>query len=588
MVVKSRHKKNSKPKSRDRIDILLAVIFVFTAVIAIRLADIQIFQHSFYEALAANQHELHQKLSPKRGDILVRDKDDPGKLFPLATNKTLYFVYAEPKRIDDPEDIAEKLFTILQIEEDEEKEDILYRLKKENDLYEPIKRQVSEKEIEEIDKLEMTGIKYQEEYQRLYPEGNFGSHLLGFLGFQGDTKVGQYGLEEYWETELAGEAGFLQAEKDARGRWITFGTKLLEEAKDGSDLVLTIDRTIQYEACKQLNETVAKHGADGGSVVIINPETGGILAMCGSPDFDPNNYGEVEEASTYINPATFYIYEPGSIFKAITMAAALDQGAVTPTTTYDDTGSVEIGKYTIKNSDGKANGISTMTEVLEKSLNTGVIFAARQIGEEVFEDYVKRFGFGQKYGIELNSEAQGNISNLAKHQEIYMATGSYGQGLSVTPLQMTNAYAAIANGGKLMKPYVVDEIINYDGFSTKTEPRVIRQAISEQTATTLGAMLVNVVRNGHGARAGVDGYYVAGKTGTAQIPRHDGPGYDPNFTIGSFCGFAPVDNPKFAMCVKIDKPRTVQWAESSAAPLFGDLAQFMLNYYGVSPEETVN
>lgn len=587
MVVKSRHKKNNKSKSRDRIDILFAVIFVFASIIVVRLADIQIFQHSFYEALAADQHELHEKLSPKRGDILVRDKDNKDKLFPLATNKTLYFVYAEPKRIEDPEDIAEKLYSLLGIEEDEEKDEILDRLKKENDLYEPIKRQVSEEVILEIDKLEMTGIKYQEEYERLYPENNFGAHVLGFLGNSGDKKIGQYGLEEYWETELAGEAGYLQAEKDAQGRWITFGTKLLEEAKDGDDIVLTLDRTIQYEACKQLNETVAKHGADGGSVVIMNPNTGGVLAMCGSPDFDPNNYGEVEDSNTYINPATFYIYEPGSIFKAITMAAALDKGAVTPTTTYDDTGSVEIGKYTLKNSDGKASGISTMTEVLEKSLNTGVIFAARQIGPEVFEDYVKKFGFGQKYGIELNSEAKGNISNLAKYREIYMATGSYGQGLSVTPLQMTNAYAAIANGGRLMKPYLVDEIINSDGFSTKTEPKIIRQVIKEQIATTLGAMLVNVVRNGHGSRAGVDGYYVAGKTGTAQIPSQTGSGYDPDFTIGSFCGFAPVDNPIFAMCVKIDKPRTVQWAESTAAPLFGDLAQFMLNYYGVPPEETV-
>ncbi|XOU94672.1 MAG: peptidoglycan D,D-transpeptidase FtsI family protein [Candidatus Kerfeldbacteria bacterium] len=587
MVIKSRHKRNNKPKSRDRIDIVFAVIFVFAAIIIVRLADIQIFQHSFYEALAADQHELHEKLSPERGDILVRDKDDSEKLFPLATNKTLYFVYAEPKRIEDPDDVADKLFTLLEIEEDEEKEEILNRLKKEDDLYEPIKRQVTEEVILELDKLEMTGIKYQEEYERLYPENNFGSHILGFLGNSGDAKIGQYGLEEYWETELAGEAGYLQAEKDARGRWITFGTKLLEEAKDGDDLVLTIDRSVQYEACKQLNETVSRHGADGGSVVIIDPSTGGILAMCGAPDFDPNNYGEVEDANTYINPATFYIYEPGSIFKSITMAAALDQGAVTPTTTYNDTGSVEIGKYTIRNSDGKANGINTMTEVLEKSLNTGVIFAVRTIGPEIFEDYVKRFGFGQKYGIELNSEAQGNIKNLAKHQDIYMATGSYGQGLSVTPLQMTNAYAAIANGGRLMEPFIVDEVINSDGFSTKTEPKVIRQVIKEQTATTLGAMLVNVVRNGHGGRAGVDGYYVAGKTGTAQIPSQTGPGYDPDFTIGSFCGFAPVDNPIFAMCVKIDKPRTVQWAESTAAPLFGELAQFMLNYYGVPPEETV-
>ncbi|MDP2685524.1 MAG: penicillin-binding protein 2 [bacterium] len=585
MMVRSRRQKEPKTKKRDRIDILVAVIFVFAAIISIRLIDLQIFQHSFYEALAADQHELHEKLSPKRGEILVRDRNDSEVLYPLAANKTYYFVYAEPMRVENPDDTANKLIELLKIEDEEEKDTIKARLKKENDLYEPIQHQVEEETILALDELAITGIKYQEEYQRLYPENNIGSHILGFLGMQEDTKLGQYGLEEYWDEELTGEFGYLQAEKDAQGRWITFGTKTLEEAKDGDDLVLTIDRTIQYEACKTLNEEVARHGADGGSLVIIQPETGAILAMCGSPDFDPNNYGDVKDPNVFINPATFYIYEPGSIFKSITMAAALDHGAVTPTTTYEDTGSVEIGKYTIKNSDGEAHGINTMTEVLEQSLNTGAIFAARQIGPEVFEEYVKKFGFGQKYNLQLNSEAQGNISNLASHEELYMATGSYGQGISVTPLQMTNAYAAIANDGKLMQPYIVDAVINSDDYETKTEPRVIREVITPQTATTLGAMLVNVVRNGHGQRAGVEGYYVAGKTGTAQIPSEDGPGYDPNFTIGSFCGFAPVDNPKFAMCVKIDKPRTVQWAESTAAPIFGHLAQFMLNYYGIPPAE---
>ncbi|MFH0805143.1 MAG: penicillin-binding protein 2, partial [Patescibacteria group bacterium] len=331
-----------------------------------------------------------------------------------------------------------------------------------------------------------------------------------------------------------------------------------------------------------------KHGADGGSIIIMDPMTGAMIAMCGYPDFDPNKYRGVEDANTFLNPATFYVYEPGSIFKPITMAAALDQGALTPTTTYNDTGQAVFGKYTIKNSDGKANGVQTMTQVLEKSLNTGAIFAAESIGPQKFEEYVQRFGFGQKYGLELSTEAQGNISNLAAHKELSMATGSFGQGISATLLQMTNAFGVIANGGKLMQPYIVDEVANpSSGVSTKTEPRVIRQVVTSKTATTLAAMLVNVVRNGHGKRAGVPGYFVAGKTGTAQIARSDGPGYETDFTIGSFCGFAPVDNPRFVMCVKIDKPRDVQWAESTAAPLFGQLAQFMVNYYGIPPEEKV-
>ncbi|MFA6098629.1 MAG: penicillin-binding protein 2 [Patescibacteria group bacterium] len=578
---KTRYQKESK--KLDRIDYLRAVIFLFAGLIIVRLADIQIFQHGFYEALAADQHSLSEKLFPKRGEIFVKDRDDPNKLFPLAINKAYYLIYAEPKMVTDADGAAKTLAPLLEVKEEE----ILPRLKKPNDLYEPLKHQVTEEKMQEISKLNLAGIKWQEELYRYYPENNLGSQLLGFVGISGDKQVGQYGLEEYWEKELAGEPGFLQAEKDAQGRWITFGTKLLQEAKDGDDLVLSIDHTIQYEACKQLNEAVQKHGADGGSVIIMKPQTGAITAMCGSPDFDPNKYNEVEDINVYLNPSTYYIYEPGSVFKAITMAAALDQGAVTPSSTYEDTGNVEIGKYTIKNSDGKANGIQTMTEVLEKSLNTGAIYAARSIGPEKFEEYVKKFGFGQKYGLELNSEAQGDVSSLAAHKELYMATGSFGQGISVSLLQMTNAFGVIANGGKLMQPYVVDQVIKPDGYKINTEPKIIRDVISQKTSTTLGAMLVNVVRNGHGQKAGVPGYFVAGKTGTAQVPNENGPGYDPNVTIGTFCGFAPVDNPSFVMCVRIDRPRDVQWAESSAAPLFGQLAQFMLNYYGIPPAEEV-
>ena len=581
-MVPKRYKDKIK-KRPDRLTYLTTAVFVFAGLITLRLGDLQIFQHTFYEALASGQHDLSDILLPKRGEIYVKDSQSPDKLYPLVTNRDYILVYAEPSLITEPDKAAKLLAPILELTEEE----ILSRLIKANDLYEPLKHQVSDDKVAEIKKLDLKGIEFQNETFRYYPEKNLGAHILGFVGYEGDEKVGQYGLEGYWEKELAGAKGFLRAEKDAQGRLVTFGTKLLQPAKDGDDLVLTIDHTIQYEACKRLNEEVKKHGADGGSLVIIVPSTGAVTAMCGSPDFDPNNYQETESVDTFLNPSIFYIYEPGSVFKVITMAAAIDQGQVAPETTYTDTGSVEIGKYTIKNSDGKSNGVQTMTEVLEKSLNTGAIFAARSIGPEKFEGYVKKFGFGQKTGIELNSEAQGNISTLAQHKEIYMATSSFGQGLSVTVLQLVSSFGAIANGGQLMEPYIVEQIIKPDGTRVATDPRVVRQVVSSKTATTIGAMMVNVVRNGHGQRAGVPGYFVAGKTGTAQVPNENGPGYDPNHTIGTFCGFAPVEDPKFVMCVKMDKPKDVQWAESSAAPLFGEMAEFMLNYYGVPPSESV-
>jgi cell division protein FtsI/penicillin-binding protein 2 len=263
------------------------------------------------------------------------------------------------------------------------------------------------------------------------------------------------------------------------------------------------------------------------------------------------------------------------------MAAAIDTDKVLPDSTYIDEGFVKYGQFTIKNSDGKANGVPPMTQVLEKSLNTGAIYVEEKLGNDLFRQYVRNFGFGQKTGVELGMEAPGDISSLDKKGDIYSATASYGQGITATPLQIVSAFAAIANGGNLMKAYLVDEINKSDGAKIKTEPKIVRRVINERTATLTSGMLVSVVENGHGKRAGVPGYYVAGKTGTAQVHKSNGPGYEENITIGSFVGFAPVEDPRFAMIVKIDHPRDVQWAESSAAPIFGEIAKFLLNYYQV-------
>jgi cell division protein FtsI/penicillin-binding protein 2 len=224
-----------------------------------------------------------------------------------------------------------------------------------------------------------------------------------------------------------------------------------------------------------------------------------------------------------------------------------------------------------------------MTDVLDESLNTGAVFAVQKIGAESFKKYVEDFGFGETVGIGLDFESSGNISSLSKKGAIWSATGSFGQGISVTPIQVVAAFGAIANGGKLMKPYIVDEIRKSNGEIIKAEQKVIRQVISSRTATLLGGMLASVVEHGHGKRAGVSGYYVAGKTGTAQVAKKEGSGYEKDVTIGSFVGFAPVEDPKFVMLVKIDHPRDTIWAEATAAPLFGEIAKFMLNYFKVPP-----
>jgi cell division protein FtsI/penicillin-binding protein 2 len=319
----------------------------------------------------------------------------------------------------------------------------------------------------------------------------------------------------------------------------------------------------------------------------MNPYTGAVMAMCSAPDFDPANVGKIKAIGVLNNPATFYEYEPGSIFKPLTLAAGIDAGKILPETTYVDTGLETIDGFPIRNSDKEAHGVQTMKDVLDKSLNTGTIFVQRQLGRESFQEYVKDFGLGQKTGIDLKSEVPATIASLDRKGKVFAATASFGQGITTTPIQMTAAYAALGNGGLLMKPYIVSEIIRPDGKREVTKPQVVRRVIKPQTSQLISAMMVDVVEHGHGKRAGVPGYFVAGKTGTAQVSDPNGRGYLKDETIGSFAGFAPADHPAFVMLIKIEGPKTVQFAESSAGPIFGELSTFLLSYLQVPPERPI-
>jgi len=557
----------------------IAVILCFCAV-SMRLLVLQVLSHDFYASLADDQHNIFDVLFPERGSIYLSDPKSPNGTFPAAVNRDMTLVYAVPRDIDDPRGVAARLAEVLELDAGE----VERKLSIEDDPYEPIKRRVTDETVEALKVLDLPGIHFAAEANRFYPETSYLSHVIGFVGSnESGEQAGRYGVEGYWNEELAGRSGYLETERDPVGRWIGTAERSFRPAEDGADIVLTIDRTIQYVACDKLREAVVRHGAEGGAIVILEPATGAVLAMCGAPDFDPNDFSAVADIEVFNNPAIFNAYEPGSIFKPVTMAAAIDAGRVGPNTTYEDQGQVKIGIYTIRNSDGQANGWQTMTQVLEKSLNTGTIFAVRELGPDLFLKYVEDFGFGEVLGVELDTEATGDISSLSRKGDIWSATASYGQGISVTPLQMAAAFGAIANGGKLMKPHVVDRIVYPDGREERTEPVVVRQVITKRAAALIGGMLVRVVEDGHGKPAGVSGYWVAGKTGTAQIAKRGGSGYEEEAFIGSFVGFAPVDDPAFVMLVRIDRPSDVQWAESSAAPLFGDIAKFLLDYKQIPP-----
>ncbi|MBI3626821.1 penicillin-binding protein 2 [Candidatus Uhrbacteria bacterium] len=572
-----RDAETSSPARRwDRLHSLAVFIFLLNVVVVWKLFDVQVAKGALYSTMAADEHQFWEKLLPKRGEVFVVDD---GKPIQIITNKNQLTLYAVPISIDKPGWTAKLLAETLGLDQIE----LEKKLSRPNDQYEIIKRKITDDEVAKVKDLKLPGLEFSEEPGRSYPDQNLFSHVTGFVGFSGDQKKGQYGIEGHWDDVLAGQTGYLKTDKDLTGRWIASAGRSMEEAQDGSSLVLTLDRTIQFYACKQLEEAARKFKASGGSLIVMNPMTGAVITMCGVPDFDPNIYNLVENARAYNNPAIFNDYEPGSIFKAVTMAGGLDANLITPDTTYDDTGIVDMVKYVIKNSDGKAHGITTMTGVLEQSLNTGTVFVSARMGLDLFRRYVKDFGFGQPAGIELDTEGGGNISSLEKKGQIFMATASFGQGITVTPLQMAAAYSAIANGGKLMRPYVVDQIIKPDGQVVKTQPEVIRQVISNRAAKVLTGMLVSVVKRGHSKKAGIPGYLIAAKTGTAQLA---GPGgvYSKE-TIHSFIGYGPADDPKFVILARLDKPQGAEFAESSVAPLFNDVARFIINYWKIQPTE---
>jgi stage V sporulation protein D (sporulation-specific penicillin-binding protein) len=570
--------KAAKNSSNARIFLLLFIAVLYIGLISARIFYLQVSNSGYYQALAENQHEMEKEILPKRGEIFLTSKNS-GQHLLAATNISKSLVFTVPKDISDKPNTAAKLARLLGITEQE----VLDKIVKGNKNYTVIARQLTDDIAKAIAEQKMEGVHLEAETVRYYPEGSLASHVLGFVGYSGNQRVGQYGIEGRFEKNLSGSKGIIGVEKDLAGRWITFASRNLTPAQDGESIYLTIDPAIQFKAQEVLARSIESHQATNGSVIVADPKTGAILAMANYPDFNPNAYSKISNLANFANQTVANDYEPGSIFKTITMAGAINEGKITPETTYEDFGEVQLDDYKIKNSDGKAHGVQNMNYVLEQSLNTGLVFVQKQLGQELFRKYAKDFGFGQQTKIELPGEARGNIENLNKKGEVFFGTASYGQGITATPVQMIQAYTAIANGGKMMQPYIISKILHSNGFEEKTEPKIVQKVLEPKTAATVSAMLVNVVENGHGKRAGVPGYYIAGKTGTAQVPYADKAGYDPTKTIGSFIGYGPVDNPAFLMLVRIDNPKGVRFAESTAAPAFGEIAAFILNYLQIPP-----
>ncbi len=571
---------SEKNLSSHRIVWLSAAVFLFGIIIIGKLFAIQVLKNSFYSNLATKRQEVSKDLLAKRGSIYVRNN---GELFPLVTNIEYFQLYAEPVKVTDKSKVVDSLTPILNLAEPEWKE-ILGRLNKVNDPYEPIKNKVTKQQKEQIEKLKLAGLGFAPETFRYYPEAGLGGHMLGFVRLENQYPVGHYGLEGYFNELLAGKSGFSKSVKDASGAPVAIGPRVVQPAEDGSDLVLTIDRNIQFTACQKLKQFYDYFKAEDGTVIIMEP-TGAILAMCSFPDFEPEKFNETKNINDFNNPAIFAPYEPGSVFKAMTMAAGLNLNKIQPDTTYVDAGEVKVGPYTIRNADLKAHGEQTMVYVLEQSLNTGAMFVEDQIGNDEFSNYVKAFGFGQKTGIELDSEIPGDISSLDKSGDVFHLTASFGQGITATPIELVTAYAALANQGQLPKPYIVSEIIKPDGVTIKTKPEVVRKVVEPRAASLLTGMLTSVVEKGYDHKARVPGYYLAGKTGTAQIA--SGGKYS-NQTNHTFIGYGPISHPQFVILIKLAKPQGIRFASDSISPLFRQLSEFLLNYYKIQPDYQVS
>lgn len=507
-------------------------------------------------------------------DVPVTDRPERGVIYDhngaaLAVDEWDYRVAVSPSILTDPEELANDLAPILQIPRGQ----LLDQLESPK-LYEVLAPRVSSETAEAIRELPLGDeVQFDPLPRRFYPQGSLMCHVLGFVDFEGK---GGGGIEGYYQNELAGEAA------SASVPISPLREQKMVIAREGADLVLTIDRSLQYTVERHLKEALVEHGAVSGSIIVMNPHTGAILAMAAEPCFSANDFFDTDK-SLFYNPLVSAVYEPGSVMKLITMAAALDSGTVTPQTTYNDTGAIEVGGHVSYNWDRGAHGTVDMTTLLAQSLNVGAATIATWMGPTTFYDYFQRFGFGRPTGIDIFGEEPGlmPLPGSSDWQESFIATNAYGQALAVTPLQMISAVSALANNGYLMQPYVVEEVRDENGVH-RHQPTVLSQAVSPQTAATMTTMAVTAVQQ-EVPEAQVEGYTVAGKTGTAQIA--EAFGYHPTDIIGSFIGWLPADDPQIVVFVKLDRPQSAPWGSMTAAPTFAKLAKELVVLLGIPPDD---
>lgn len=560
----------------SRIRLISGVIVLCAIVLIVRLYFLQIVYSNAFKLRANDQYSTPTEGIFDRGSIFFVDKD--GISTSAATIKSGFLLAINPKLIVSPETAYQKLSAILPLDHTT----FIQKATKKNDAYEEVAHRLTDEQAASTTALKLTGVNLYKEQWRFYPGTVMAAQTIGFVGYKGNDLVGRTGLESYYENTLERTTTDLYVNSFAQ-MFSDLGTAMTSNSKQG-DVVTTIEPSVQSFLDNELEKVNKEYSSASTGGIIIDPKTGEIYALGSYPTFDPNIYQTQKNASVFINPLVENVYEMGSIVKALTMSSGLDAGVVTASSTYNDTGSETIDGKKISNYDGVARGMTSMQTVLNESLNLGAAYVAGKLGNKLFTQYLLNFGLGQKSGIDLPNEAHGLTDNLNSPRQIEHATASYGQGIAISPIVMTRALSALANGGVLVTPHVTKEIDYLDGHKDVTPITQGLQVIKKSTADKITQMLVNVVDQALlNGTVKLSNYSIAAKTGTAQMANPQG-GYYSDRYLHSFFGYFPAYNPRFLVFMYTVYPKGVEYASHTLTAPFIDITKFLINYYQIPPD----
>ena len=568
---------SASARGRQQTDRRLAIVAVIALVWAVavfgRLAYLQLFRHGEYLARAQRQQQRTIEITPKRGAIYDRN------MRPLAMSLQVDSAFAIPSELGENKTLAAKLLSgVLGIPRD-----VLEAKFDSGGTFVWVSRKLPPQKAEAVAALNLKGVYLQKENERFYPKRELAAHVLGFVDI--DEK-GQAGIERELDSVIRGQSEKIVVMADARQRW--FDGRAAQRER-GANVVLTLDEKIQYIAERELGAAIAKTHALAGSVVVMNPNSGEILAMANWPKFNPNAAGDFS-GEVRMNRAVSIAYEPGSTFKLITLAAAFDQGLTRPDEVFDcENGAVYVAGHRIR--DHKPFGLLTVSDILAKSSDVGAIKIALRLGAPKFYEYIRAFGFGTATGVDLPSESRGMLRHLENWRPLSIGSISMGQEVGVTPMQLATAVSAIANGGLLYRPHIVSELRR--GSETLVRPADAapaepKRVIRAETAATLRRLMEGVVLHGTGTLARLDGWTAAGKTGSAQKIDPDTGRYSRTQLIASFTGFAPINNPAVTVLVSLDSPVGLHEGGQVAAPVFKRITEQVLTYLGTARDAPIN